>query len=234
MPEATDQRLLLIVERIERLLEERRGISEDIRDVYAEAKAVGYDTGMIRRLIGRRAMKPDDRAEADQMLEVYEAAVGMTDGTGLPSIEDLRPDAAVLAAHLLTEEIVGLEDPERARLLVDHVLYLLDLRAEIALLRSQESARKALAKAEGFDVKQVAVTVHWFEKCAKHGPDAMRLGEETFHLYRATVNGPASGRPVSEDSKLAAMFAPPRAKKGGDRMADVLAGIAASKGADQP
>lgn len=193
------------VERIERLCEERRGISDDIRDVYAEAKAMGFDGKTLRRLIARRAMAPGDRAEADALLETYEAALG---GEAV-AVPDVRPDAAALALALLTEQIAGIEDPEQAAQLVEHVTFLLDLRAEIAGLREQEKDRKKLAKAEGFDTNQMAVTVRWYEKCARHGVEAMRAGEEVFHLYRSTVDGQrASGGPVSGDPKLQSMFAP--------------------------
>jgi len=72
-----DTRLLLLIERIERLEEERKGIADDIKDVYAEAKAVGYDTKIMRQVIRLRKMKPDDRAEMETVLETYKAALGM-------------------------------------------------------------------------------------------------------------------------------------------------------------
>jgi len=72
-----DKRLLLLIERIERLEEERKGIADDIKDVYAEAKAVGYDTKIMRQVIRLRKMKPDDRAEMETVLETYKAALGM-------------------------------------------------------------------------------------------------------------------------------------------------------------
>jgi uncharacterized protein (UPF0335 family) len=75
--QATDDRLRLLIERIERLKEERKDISDDIKDVFAEAKAVGYDTKMMREVIRLRAMKPDDRAEMQQILDAYMAALGM-------------------------------------------------------------------------------------------------------------------------------------------------------------
>jgi uncharacterized protein (UPF0335 family) len=77
MAEATDDRLRLLIERIERLEEEKKGISDDIRDVYAEAKAVGYDTKIMRQIIRLRKMKPDDRAEQETILDTYKAALGM-------------------------------------------------------------------------------------------------------------------------------------------------------------
>ena len=216
-----DQRLILLVQRIERLLEERRGISDDIRDVYAEAKAVGYDAKAIRALIQRRAMKPDDRAEADMVLETYEAAIGMGGDERTPSIEDLRPDAAALAVSLLTAEVVALEDEGQASALVEHVLFLLDLRAEIALLRSQEADRRRLAKGEGFAVPQLQLVVRWFEKVAKNGLAAMQLGEATFGLYRGTVEAARAGQsgPVTDDGKLAALFQPPAPKAAGRKKA---------------
>ena len=211
--QASDDRLRLIVERIERLLEERRGISDDIRDVYAEAKAVGYDAAIIRKLVARRAMHPDERAEADVMLETYEAAVGMASGEGARPIGELHPDAADIALSMLTEQVAGISEPEQAEALIAHVLFLLDLRAEIAALRLQERERKARAKLDGFDAKQVSLTVRWYEKCAKHGEDAMKLGEATFQLYRSTVDTHDGGSMVTDDPKLQAAFAPVQARK---------------------
>lgn len=78
MAEATDDRLRLLIERVERLESEKKGISDDIRDVYAEAKAVGYDTKIMRQIIRLRKMKPDDRAEQETILDTYLAALGMS------------------------------------------------------------------------------------------------------------------------------------------------------------
>lgn len=74
---ATDDRLRLLIERRERLEEEKKGIADDIRDVMAEAKAVGYDTKIIGQIIKLRKMKPDDRAEMEAILDTYKAALGM-------------------------------------------------------------------------------------------------------------------------------------------------------------
>ncbi len=74
---ATDDRLRLLIERIERLEEEKKGIADDIRDVYAEAKAVGYDTKITRQIVRLRKMKPDERSEMETVLEIYKAALGM-------------------------------------------------------------------------------------------------------------------------------------------------------------
>ncbi|MET4131849.1 uncharacterized protein (UPF0335 family) [Porphyrobacter sp. MBR-155] len=77
MAETTDDRLRLLIERIERLEEEKKGIADDIRDVYAEAKAVGYDPKIMRQIVRLRKMKPDDRSEQDMLLETYKNALGM-------------------------------------------------------------------------------------------------------------------------------------------------------------
>ena len=77
MAEATDDRLRLLIERIERLEEEKKGIADDVRDVYAEAKAVGYDTKIMRQVIKLRAMKPDERSEQETILDMYKAALGL-------------------------------------------------------------------------------------------------------------------------------------------------------------
>lgn len=74
---ASDDRLRLLIERIERLEEEKKGIADDVRDVYAEAKAVGYDTKTMRAIVRLRKMKPDDRAEQEALLDTYKAALGL-------------------------------------------------------------------------------------------------------------------------------------------------------------
>ena len=74
---ATDDRLRLLIERIERLEEEKKGIADDIKDVYAEAKAVGYDPKIMRQIVRLRKMRPDDRAEMDMLIETYKNAMGM-------------------------------------------------------------------------------------------------------------------------------------------------------------
>lgn len=77
MAKAHDKRLSLLIERVERLEEEKKGIADDIRDVYAEAKAVGYDAKIMRKIVALRKMKPDDRAEMEALLDTYKAALGL-------------------------------------------------------------------------------------------------------------------------------------------------------------
>lgn len=74
---ASDDRLRLLIERAERLLEEKKAIAGDISEVFAEGKAVGYDTKMMRELIRLRAMDPNDRREREILLETYKAALGL-------------------------------------------------------------------------------------------------------------------------------------------------------------
>ena len=74
---AADQ-LRLFIERIERLEEEKKGIADDIRDVYAESKSNGYDTKTMRAIVRLRKMETHQRQEADALLETYRAALGMS------------------------------------------------------------------------------------------------------------------------------------------------------------
>ncbi|WP_329958507.1 DUF2312 domain-containing protein [Sphingomonas sp. Leaf4] len=230
------QRLRLFVERIERLIEERRAIGGDIRDVFSEAKGEGYDAATIRRLIARRRMEPHQRFEADEHLATYEAALDCGPGEPQPSIVQTRPDAASIALELLTAEVVALEDSDQAIALVGHVTAILDLREEIRALRAQERDRLASAKGDGFEAKQVSVTVRWFEKVAKHGEDAMRAGEATFHLYRGTVEGQQaqSGMTTERDQALFQRFAGPdpaqvKNNKRKKAVSDALAAIRAQR-----
>lgn len=73
---AADQ-LRLLIERIERLEEEKKGIGDDIKDVYAEAKAVGYDPKIMRQIVRLRKLKPDDRREMEMILDTYKNALGI-------------------------------------------------------------------------------------------------------------------------------------------------------------
>lgn len=74
---STDQRLRLLIERVERLEEEKQGIADDIRDVFGEAKAVGYDVRIMRQVLRLRKMNPDDRAEMETILDLYKCALGI-------------------------------------------------------------------------------------------------------------------------------------------------------------
>ena len=73
----SDDRLRLLIERVERLEEEKKGLADDIRDVYAEAKAVGYDAKIMRQIVRLRKMAPDDRREMETILDLYKAALGI-------------------------------------------------------------------------------------------------------------------------------------------------------------
>jgi uncharacterized protein (UPF0335 family) len=65
------------IERIERLEEEKRAMMADIRDIYAEAKATGFDPKIMRQLVKMRAMDRDLLQEQDELLQTYRAAVGL-------------------------------------------------------------------------------------------------------------------------------------------------------------
>jgi uncharacterized protein (UPF0335 family) len=73
---AADQ-LRLLIERIERLEEEKKGISDDVKDVFLEAKATGYDPKIMRQILRLRKMQPHDRQEQEAVLQTYLAALGM-------------------------------------------------------------------------------------------------------------------------------------------------------------
>ena len=74
---ASDDRLRLLVERVERLEEEKKGIADDIADTYLEAKSVGYDVKIMRKIVALRKMPVDDRREMESILELYKNALGL-------------------------------------------------------------------------------------------------------------------------------------------------------------
>lgn len=65
------------IERVERLEEEKSELSRDIREVYAEAKATGFDPKIMRIIVRRRKMDAADRAEQDALVDTYSTALGM-------------------------------------------------------------------------------------------------------------------------------------------------------------
>jgi uncharacterized protein (UPF0335 family) len=73
---AKDQ-LKSLVERIERLEEEKAALAEDIREVYSEAKGNGFDTKIIRQVVRLRKLDRADRQEQEAILDLYLAALGM-------------------------------------------------------------------------------------------------------------------------------------------------------------
>jgi uncharacterized protein (UPF0335 family) len=78
-------RLKSFIERIERLEEERRTLSADIKEVYAEAKGTGFDTKIMRQLIRLRKMDKDDLDEQETLLDIYKRALGMLPDSGSAS-----------------------------------------------------------------------------------------------------------------------------------------------------
>ena len=71
------ERLRAFIERIERLEEEKAALSADIREVYAEAKATGFDTKIMRQVVKLRKMDTNDRQEQEELLDLYKRAVGL-------------------------------------------------------------------------------------------------------------------------------------------------------------
>ena len=73
----TDKQLLLFMERIERMEEEKKGVADDIRDTFAEAKAQGYDVKIMRQILKLRKMPINERQEMEMLIETYKAALGL-------------------------------------------------------------------------------------------------------------------------------------------------------------
>lgn len=71
------ERLRAFVERVERLEEEKTALMEDIKEIYGEAKAVGFDVKTLRKIVSLRKMETEKRREEDELLELYKSAIGM-------------------------------------------------------------------------------------------------------------------------------------------------------------
>jgi uncharacterized protein (UPF0335 family) len=89
------ERLRSFIERIERLEDERRALSEDMREVYAEAKGTGFDPKIMRQIVRLRKLESSDREEQEYLLDIYKAALGMIES--LDTGGDAGGDAAAEA-----------------------------------------------------------------------------------------------------------------------------------------
>lgn len=112
--------LLLGIERIERLEEEKKGISDDIKDVYAEYKSRGFDIKTMREIVKLRKLTPEQRREREAMLDTYKAALGMLDGTPLgkwaverlKKEEDPKPQDGADPLSPAEDFVDGIDDPQ--------------------------------------------------------------------------------------------------------------------------
>lgn len=73
------EQLRLFIERIERLEEDRKGVADDIKDVYAEAKGTGFDTKTMKAIVRLRKMEKAARQEQEALLDTYKTALGLVD-----------------------------------------------------------------------------------------------------------------------------------------------------------
>jgi len=81
-PTFAQEQIRSIVERIERLEEEKKAIAEDIKEIYAEAKSMGLETKILRKVITIRKKEPHEREEEEAMLALYLHALGMAPNPG--------------------------------------------------------------------------------------------------------------------------------------------------------
>ena len=75
--DTTNPQLILLIERIETLEEEKKGLAEDIKDVFAEAKGTGFDVPTMRKILVERALERDALKEQIALLDTYRIAVGL-------------------------------------------------------------------------------------------------------------------------------------------------------------
>ena len=73
----SSDRLMSFIQRIEKLEEDKAAVSDDIKEVYAEAKGTGFDTQIIRKIVRLRKIEVEKRRDQEELLELYMAAIGM-------------------------------------------------------------------------------------------------------------------------------------------------------------
>lgn len=77
--EVSGARLKSFIERVERLEEEKKALAEDVRDIYSEAKATGFDPKIMRKIISLRKTNLEKRREEQELLDLYMSAIGMAE-----------------------------------------------------------------------------------------------------------------------------------------------------------
>ncbi len=83
--------LKLFLEKVERLEEEKSELMENIREVFSEAKAVGFDVKVMKQIVKLRKMKHEDAAEQEELLDIYKAALGMIPSGRIMEDDTLPP-----------------------------------------------------------------------------------------------------------------------------------------------
>jgi uncharacterized protein (UPF0335 family) len=77
MSDVNKDQLLGYIDRIERMDEDKRAISEDIKEIYIEVKSAGYDTKIVRKIVSLRRKSREERIEEETLLELYMQSIGM-------------------------------------------------------------------------------------------------------------------------------------------------------------
>jgi uncharacterized protein (UPF0335 family) len=77
MTDVSSARLKSFIERVEKLEEDKAAIGEDLKELYSEAKGTGFDTKIMRKIVGLRKLDREKRVEQDELLELYKSALGM-------------------------------------------------------------------------------------------------------------------------------------------------------------
>jgi uncharacterized protein (UPF0335 family) len=80
MTNISGEQLKSVIERVERLEEDKKNVQEDIKEVFAEAKGNGFDVKIIREIIKLRKMDRDERYEREELLDIYRRAIGLGEG----------------------------------------------------------------------------------------------------------------------------------------------------------
>ena len=219
---ANSSLLLRFVERIERLNGEIAELQYEKRGVIAEAKSVGFDGATIGRIVARRKVDPAVRADADLLLRVYEAELGMGDEPeedgadaaaetlAVKSVERKRAQLAAIAALL---------PPEAEAQLVAIIARLLDLRGQRSEITNEISVElKAAAKA-GFSTPRIGEVCQRYEKIEKHGREAVLAAEAAQAVYADAFDRAGAADAIGQatsDPKLQQMLgqpAPSRAQR---------------------
>lgn len=175
MTETLNKRLLSYVERLENLIKEKEEIGDDIKQVKAEAKGVGFDVKTINKIIALRRLSQDQRDEEEALLDLYKAALGMLDGTplGEAAIKRIqrKPDGGSGAGGQMDIE----DDFEQEEAPEEEAAFMPDVDIAKARELGAEAARTGVPVIKNpfpaRDPRRAAWDEAWCEECGTDGMD---------------------------------------------------------------
>jgi uncharacterized protein (UPF0335 family) len=195
--------LRLGIERIERLEEEKKGIADDVKDVYSEYKSKGFCTKTMKRIVALRKLKPDDRRELEAMLDLYKGALGMLDGTPLGrwALEKLEKEDDETPAPDGGEAEGTAQEPDASEEPAEPAEPTIEDARELGKSAAREGKPVTSNPFPARDLRRAAWDEAW---CAELGSDGMDIPDALKPAPKAKKGSTAPAEPPASEGDDAA------------------------------